>query len=481
MRRIILFCAFTAMLLACTKSADSLDPGSVNGQVIFNLAIDYPKGSETKSVKQGWENGDIVYVFFKNIGYIKKTYNNGVWTDHYIDGTFSAQSFARISDEDKKMTAVYFPYEITVNSGSESTGLKYRIASKYSYYLYTIANYTVEGSTVSGALKMEKPEDFVQFFIPEVEEEDVPRYKLMESHVLPTTVLGINYSGEVVTSSKSAGIALDALPYAGGALYSGVLTTAGESTRYSFDLVEIHSESAPFAIGTQEVSATKVIPQGVVLHFPAVSEWPEQEPWVKMGGLIWATGDLKGSEIVSPEAEGGYYAWGETSSKSSSYPGDYKFTAKSEEDNNGHSTIGLTKYCYNSASGYEGYTDNLTVLQDEDDAARTNLGNHWRIPTKAECEALSDADNYYFSTYYTSSTFGHLVVKNRSDGMAILLRMTTPDYSGFGSFYWCTALTVGYDNDSWHAWALNSKTTKLKMEYRNRRYGNYIRPVKDIE
>ena len=48
----------------------------------------------------------------------------------------------------------------------------------------------------------------------------------------------------------------------------------------------------------------------------------------------------------------------------------------------------LTKYCTRSDYGYNGFTDSLTILLPEDDAATVNWESGWRIPTKDECEEL---------------------------------------------------------------------------------------------
>ena len=98
--------------------------------------------------------------------------------------------------------------------------------------------------------------------------------------------------------------------------------------------------------------------------------------WVDLGlpsGLLWADANL-GAE--SPEQYGDYYAWGETTTKSSYTWNTYKYCRGSMNT--------LTKYCDISTSGYNGYTDNLTTLQPEDDAATATLGGDARIPTSAE-------------------------------------------------------------------------------------------------
>lgn len=48
----------------------------------------------------------------------------------------------------------------------------------------------------------------------------------------------------------------------------------------------------------------------------------------------------------------------------------------------------MTKYCNDPDEGYNGFSDNLTVLLPVDDAATVNWGTAWRMPTEQECEEL---------------------------------------------------------------------------------------------
>ena len=85
--------------------------------------------------------------------------------------------------------------------------------------------------------------------------------------------------------------------------------------------------------------------------------------WVDLGlpsGLKWATCNIGAS---TPEGYGNYYAWGETTTKSS-------YT----EDN--CRTYGVSM---NDISGNATY-----------DAARANWGSTWRMPTNAEMEELEN-------------------------------------------------------------------------------------------
>lgn len=92
---------------------------------------------------------------------------------------------------------------------------------------------------------------------------------------------------------------------------------------------------------------------------------------------------------------GNYYAWGELATKTY-----YDWTDPNDSTQNYKYANGdwnkLTKYCNNSEYGNEGYTDELVILEMMDDVAyQTN--NSWRIPTKAECEALIALPNKWMT------------------------------------------------------------------------------------
>lgn len=89
-------------------------------------------------------------------------------------------------------------------------------------------------------------------------------------------------------------------------------------------------------------------------------------------GLLWATKNIGAS---NPENSGNYYAWGETSDKSSFSFENYKWSNDS----------GYTKY---NNSSELGYVDNLYSLEATDDAANCVVGSSWSIPTKADFDEL---------------------------------------------------------------------------------------------
>lgn len=106
---------------------------------------------------------------------------------------------------------------------------------------------------------------------------------------------------------------------------------------------------------------------------------PQEDLFVDLGlpsGTLWATRNVGAN---APEEYGDYFAWGETEPKSDYSWETYKY---------GNSSNDLTKYCSDPKYGHDGFVDNLTVLQSEDDAASAKWGENARIPTKEEWEEM---------------------------------------------------------------------------------------------
>ena len=96
-------------------------------------------------------------------------------------------------------------------------------------------------------------------------------------------------------------------------------------------------------------------------------------------GTLWATCNV-GSN--TPEGYGDYYAWGETETKELYDWKSYKYGRFI------HERYELNKYCTDSAFGLNGFVDNLTVLEPDDDVARVCWGEGWCMPTIGEWEEL---------------------------------------------------------------------------------------------
>ena len=132
----------------------------------------------------------------------------------------------------------------------------------------------------------------------------------------------------------------------------------------------------------------------------------EPEPlWVDLGlpsGLLWASHNV-GAE--RPEDYGDYFAWGETRPKSIYLWSSYKYCYGGNPQctyiiSNVESNVQFTKYCPLDSYGHDGYTDTLTILQPEDDAATANWGGGARTPTRDEWSELWHNCTVTWSTRY---------------------------------------------------------------------------------
>ena len=106
--------------------------------------------------------------------------------------------------------------------------------------------------------------------------------------------------------------------------------------------------------------------------------------FVEIGGVKWATMNIGATSVAGSPAEcyGDYYAWGETKPRYTSLTITAQNNATvgswTEEHPEGYST-----------NDYPDYTED--TLDAEHDAATKNWGSSWRMPTKAEFQALVTA------------------------------------------------------------------------------------------
>lgn len=125
-----------------------------------------------------------------------------------------------------------------------------------------------------------------------------------------------------------------------------------------------------------------------------INEKEEETPdyngheYVDLGlSVKWATCNIGAN---SSEEAGDYFAWGEVEPKEYYDWSTYKYCDGTLNT--------LTKYCNNSSYGKDGFTDNKTVLDLEDDAAHVNWGGSWRMPSNEEWLELRDYCTIEFIT-----------------------------------------------------------------------------------
>ena len=149
-------------------------------------------------------------------------------------------------------------------------------------------------------------------------------------------------------------------------------------------------------------------------------------------GTLWATCNVGAN---SPEEYGDYFSWGETQ------PKDYYDISTYLHCMGSYNT--LTKYCNDPSCGYNGFTDNLTTLLSEDDAATANRGDDWRMPTIDEWQELC---NNTTSTWMTQNGVNGMLF-TASNGNRLFLPAAGDQWSsglinlGYGD-YWSSSLDI---------------------------------------
>ncbi|MEE1091414.1 MAG: hypothetical protein UH103_08320, partial [Paludibacteraceae bacterium] len=182
-------------------------------------------------------------------------------------------------------------------------------------------------------------------------------------------------------------------------------------------------------------------------------------------GLKWATCNVG---ATTPEEYGNYFAWGEVEPKATYNWSTYKYC-------NGSSST-LIKYCNNSSYGNNGFTDNKTVLDPEDDAATANWGGAWRMPTKAEQNELRNNCTWDWTTQ--NGVNGYKVTGQ--NGNSIFLPAAGCVYKGALSFagsdggYWSSSLDPDNLDRAYDVY-FNSGYVDWSNYYRY--YGLSVRPV----
>jgi hypothetical protein len=180
-------------------------------------------------------------------------------------------------------------------------------------------------------------------------------------------------------------------------------------------------------------------------------------------GTLWATCNV-GAE--TPEGLGSYFAWGETTTKADYDWSTYKYCNGSENT--------ITKYCNDVNYGYNGYSDELVILQPGDDAATANWGDGWRMPTKEEFEELiSNTTNGWTQEGARGWLF------TAANGNSIFLPAAHTFLYGqyWGGDYWSSSLF-------WHpdcGYSLSFGTGAVGIGGSVRYVGCSVRPVRSVE
>lgn len=244
-------------------------------------------------------------------------------------------------------------------------------------------------------------------------------------------------------------------------------------------------------------NCTIFVPVGSVDAYRSAPYWSDYSDRIRANGtseevdgavdmglsVKWASHNLGASR---PEEYGDYYAWGETEPHYSSLD---PLVWKEGNDEVGYGwenykwcmgeTSTLTKYCYDSSCGYNGFTDDKTVLDLEDDAAHVILGGHWRIPTKTEWnELIENCAN----TWTQKNGVSGMKLTSKKNANSIFLPASgefSYDYlinPGANGFYWTSSLRENYAH---FAWGVEISDNMIGITDFLRHTGLAVRPVSE--
>jgi uncharacterized protein YjdB len=214
-----------------------------------------------------------------------------------------------------------------------------------------------------------------------------------------------------------------------------------------------------------------------------VDESEIEHEYVDLGlSVNWATINVG---AAAPQDYGGYYAWGETETKSSYNYKNYAWATAEEWSSS------LTKYCCYPENGYNHFTDNKTVLDPDDDVAHVKWGSGWRMPTSLEMQEL--ISNCTWTSTEENGVSGYRITSNLSgySDRSIFLPAVGEYYDDELSLvdnrgtYWTSTLYRPdyhnyYSDDDRYALYLKFSSNgyqSYSVSFEDRTYGCCVRPV----
>ncbi|MBQ0142320.1 MAG: hypothetical protein KBT06_05905 [Prevotellaceae bacterium] len=219
------------------------------------------------------------------------------------------------------------------------------------------------------------------------------------------------------------------------------------------------------------VASEKPAKQGAQVSTPVqpskpTSGYQNGHEWVDLGlpsGTKWATMNVGAS---SPSDYGSYFAWGETSPKSTYTRANLKYCVDTTGDK-------FSKYVIDSEYGN---VDGKRELELSDDAAYVNWGSGWRMPSKVQLYELREKCKWTWTTMGGHN--GYKVVG--PNGNSIFLPAAGYRYEGSlssaGSFgdYWSRSLNT---SNGWYAYSLFFDSSDVSWSNFDRSFGHSVRPV----
>lgn len=187
--------------------------------------------------------------------------------------------------------------------------------------------------------------------------------------------------------------------------------------------------------------------------------------------IYWATCNVGAS---SPQLYGNYYAWGETSTKTTYDWATYKHCNEGNK-------LALTRYCNSSSYGLP---DKRIVLEGIDDAATYNWGEGWRTPSDAEIAKLRTECKWRWVSSYNGIQVNGYTVTGKKEGYTDkTIFIPAAGYYEGGELkskatlgaYWSSSLYS--DGYNYYSYILSIDASTWSKNRLNRCNGLTVRPV----
>lgn len=372
-------------LAACSKQP--LAPEQNQDFFKVNITVNRADGfaSTKASVKEGWANGDVVFLFFAGVEapkYMELKYSGGSWQA-------SAKNELKMSDLEnattKKVTAVFLPYANNASVGEDEDGnfifTKDGKNINYSaWYLTDAKLYTLTDGVIECALDMHFSDLVTNAFgyrLVQFDVSDIPvgsDFSLYQEHLKSLTIQHFQPGEDIVGAHIHVGDLGKAIP---GYIDDDVLffsayldsEAVGEELDYQFSILD----EAGSVLYTRD-ARRKTISENSAIDLGDLRDsdtWNATE-YVDLGianeagqRVMWAKMNLGATVEKGEGCYGNYYAWMKT--KGYSLSGSYgAYTCDH--------TFDATNY----------------ALDPDGDPATAELKGLWRVPTLDEFKALSE-------------------------------------------------------------------------------------------
>ena len=277
--------------------------------------------------------------------------------------------------------------------------------------------------------------------------------------------LGVQYSESKETLENGSGKFKRTKEVTGGNIFTITLTNLTEQTTYYYRAYVITYNNTTYLGETKSFTT----PKNTVDY--------NGHAWVDLGlpsGTKWATMNVGASK---PEDYGDYYAWGETTTKTSYTLDNYKWNGLTTDELIARGVVNKV-----TASSY--------LLTASYDVATIKWGSVWRMPTHSE---ITELEKYTKITASTQNGVDGFLLTSINNNNSIFLPATghmnenglqNGRSSGSDPWYrttcWSSELNQYYDEKSIALWIDNGSSYGMKnINYTgaNRYYGSPIRPV----